>query len=199
MGTRFRLIHDHWKIPYTIGHPADITEDEERQFLALSPQLKDNVQRHNIYYHTPRQPSSDQNPDKMVIGMHIDDGIYGPLYFGYGLPGGQSDRRMVSPKIEHLIMKFEPETVLVLVKASPEIIAARMRENPHRNGVLKEEDIEQVLARFEEAYYRSLIANKITLDTSIASVKETIAEFVKEMEPYFTVADRLRMVQRRSP
>ena len=31
---------------------------EEQQFLALSPWLKDNVQRHNLYYHAPRQGSS---------------------------------------------------------------------------------------------------------------------------------------------
>ena len=47
--------------------------------------------------------------------------------------------------------------------------------------------------------YWSLFANKITLDTSTASVKDTLAEFVKEMEPYFTVADRLRTIQRRPP
>ena len=42
MYSRMSLIHDHWKIPYTVGHPAKISE-EERQFLALSPWLKDNV------------------------------------------------------------------------------------------------------------------------------------------------------------
>ena len=34
MGSRMRLIHDHWKIPYTVGHPANISEEEERQFLS---------------------------------------------------------------------------------------------------------------------------------------------------------------------
>ncbi len=28
MGSRMRLIHDHWKIPYTVGHPANISEEE---------------------------------------------------------------------------------------------------------------------------------------------------------------------------
>ena len=119
MGSRMSLIHDHWKIPYTVGHPANISEEEERQFLALSPWLKDNVQRHNLYYHAPRQSSSGDGADKLVIGMHVDDAIYGPRYFGYGGPGEQFDRRDVSRKIEHLIVSYEPETVLVLVKASP--------------------------------------------------------------------------------
>jgi hypothetical protein len=203
MGTRLSLIHDHWKIPYTIGHSTDqtnqaeITEEEEKQFLALSSRLKDNVQRHNLYYHTPRQPSSSHNPDKMVIGMHIEDGIYGPHYFGYGLPGDRFDRRDVTKKIEHLIVTYESETVLVLVKASPEVIARRMKESPHRNGVLQEKDIEFILDRFEQEYRISLIANKITLDTSASSVERTVAEFVRKMEPYFGVADRLRMVSHR--
>ena len=205
MGTRLSLIHDHWKIPYTIGHstdpthPAEITEEEEKQFLALSSRLKDNVQRHNLYYHTPRQPSSSHNPDKMVIGMHIEDGIYGPRYFGYGQPGERFDRRVVSAQIEHLIVKYESETVLVLVKASPDVISRRMKDSPHRNGVLQEKDIEYILGRFEEEYRTSLIANKITLDTGDSPVERTVAEFVRKMEPYFTVADRLRMVSHHLP
>ena len=199
MGSRMSLIHDHWKIPYTVGHPADISEEEEQQFLALSPWLKDNVQRHNIYYHTPRQRTSGESPDKMVIGMHIEDGIYGPQYFGYGGPGERFDRRDVTRKIEHLIVGFEPDTVLVLVKASSDVIARRMKESPHRNGVLQEKDVEHILGRFEEEYGASLIANKITLDTGDSSVERTVAEFVRKMEPYFTVADRLRMVSHRVP
>ena len=199
MGSRMRLIHDHWKIPYTVGHPVNISEEEERQFLSLSPWLKDNVQRHNLYYHAPRQSSSGDAADKLVIGMHVDDGIYGPRYFGYGGPGEQFDRRDVARKIDHLIVSFEPETVLVLVKASPEVIARRMEESPHRNGVLREGDEEYILRRFEEEYEASQIANKITLDTSDATVESTVAEFVGKMEPYLTVADRLRMVSRRLP
>ena len=134
-----------------------------------------------------------------MIGMHVDDGIYGPRYFGYGGPGEQFDRRDVARKIEHLIVSFEPETVLVLVKASPEVIARRMEESPHRNGVLREGDVEYILRRFEEEYEASQIANKITLDTSDATVESTVAEFVGKMEPYFTVGDRLRMGSRRLP
>ena len=199
LGSRMRLIHDHWKIPYTVGHPANISEEEEQQFLSLSPWLKDNVQRHNLYYHTPRQRDSGGSPDKLVIGMHIEDGIYGPHYFGYGGPGERFDRRDVIRKIEHLIVDFEPETVLVLVMASPDVIARRMKESPHRHSVLQEKDIEYILGRFGEEYQTSLIANKITLDTSDSSVERTVAEFVREMEPYFTVVDRLRMVSHRLP
>jgi hypothetical protein len=39
----------------------------------------------------------------------------------------------------------------------------------------------------------------MTLDTGESTVESTVAEFVEKMEPYFTVADRLRMVSRRLP
>ena len=89
--------------------------------------------------------------------------VYGPRYFGYGGPGEQFDRRDVVRKIEHLIVCFEPETVLVLVKASPEVITRRMEESLHRTGILREGDVEYILRRFEGEYEASQMANKITL------------------------------------
>ena len=96
-----------------------------------------------------------------------------------------------------MIVSFEPETVLVLVKATPEVIARRMAEAPHRNGVLRKGDEEYILRRFDEEYEASQIANKITLDTSDSTVESTVAEFVTKMDPYFTSSDRLRMISRR--
>ena len=72
-----------------------------------------------------------------------------------------------------------------------------MEEEPRRNGVLQAGDVEYILGRFEEEYEGSQIANKITLDTSDSTVESTLAEFVGKMEPYFTSADRLRMISRK--
>ncbi len=164
MSTRVRLIHEHFKIPHTVGHPAELTEEEQRQFLALSPSIKETVQRHNLYYHSsdPRP----NTPDRFVIGLHIEDAIYGTFYFGYGGPGEEGDRRAISEDIEQRIMTFAPETVLVLVKASAEVIAERLRREPRSNGVLKEKDIAYILGRFEEGYANSSLRRKIELDTS---------------------------------
>ena len=57
--------------------------------------------------------------------------------------------------------------------------------------MVREDDVEYILRRFEEEYQASQIANKMTLDTSDSTVESTVAEFVEKMEPYFTVADRL--------
>ena len=195
MGKGFRLIHDHFKLPDTVPHGPELTDEEMEQFQALSPRLKEVVQRHSIYYHTPFESSSREG--FLGIGLHIDESVYGPLYYGYGEPGTIGDRGVISRHIEHRIMKYAPETVLVLVKASPDVIARRMKEDPHRHPLVREEDIEHVLQRFEEEYRGSLLERKLTLDTSTATVEETVAEFAAQVLPHLTEADLMRLVLHR--
>jgi hypothetical protein len=196
LGANFRIIHDHWKIPHTSGHsPTDevhfLTEEEYQQVLALSPKLKEMTQRHSLVYHTPYEPT---DSDLLLIGYVFDEAVYAPLYFGYGGPGGAGDRSMYARHLEHRFLKAAPETVLVHVKASAQVIAQRMNENPHPNGVLREKDIDYVLKRFEEEVWKSLILRRITLDTSAATVDETFKEFLRQMAPHFTEKDRLALL-----
>ena len=95
-------------------------------------------------------------------------------------------------------MEVAPDAVLVLVKASPEVIASRMRESPHREGLLQEKDIEHVLDAFEEEYNRSFFRKRFVLDTSTVTIDETLAQFVEQMRPHFTEADELRMITHRN-
>ena len=192
MGKEFTLIHDHFKLPDTKPHGPELTEAEVAQFDALSPRMTEVIQRHNLYYHTPSESSSGE--DFLGIGIHIDEAIYGPLYYGYGGPGDLGDRRMIAKNLEHRILKFAPETVLVLVKASPEVIAQRMKENPHKYPRVPEKDIADVLQRFEEASQNSLIHRKLTLDTSTATVHETVAEFAEQIQPYLTESELMRLL-----
>ena len=209
--------HDHWKIPH-INHPAQdnlakvdqlyeewasgegldpttvgLSPQERQQFLSLSPQLKEMFQRYHMDYHV--RPSFYKNmPDHNIIGMHVDEAIYGPLYFGYGGPGEYSDRARAVRYIEEHILELAPHTVGILVKATPEVIRRRMEENPHEDGLVKDKDIEYVLKRFEEEHERSLIRNKLVIDTSIATVEESLAEFLKMYEPLITDKDRTRIL-----
>ena len=80
------------------------------------------------------------------------------------------------------------------MKADPEIIKGRMDENPHEYQVVQKDDVEYVLERFEEEYANSLIGRRFVLDTSHASISDTIAEFQEKIEPLLTDQDRLRMV-----
>ena len=57
--------HDHFKVPHVIH--AALTEEEQRLVLALSPRIKEAVQRHQIEYHV--QFFKDGNP--RVTGLHI--------------------------------------------------------------------------------------------------------------------------------
>ena len=168
-GVRFPLIHDHWKLPGTNGHPqADMTDDERGQVLALSSELKEMTQRHSLYYHI--QANIWNGPDWLSIGLHMDDGAYGPLYFGYGGDGQPHDRKVVGQQVEGSILRFAPDVTLVHVTASADVIARRMKENPHPDSHLKEEDIQYVLDWFDGAKERCLFGHKITLDTSTVSM-----------------------------
>ena len=99
--------------------------------------------------------------------------------------------------VERALLKNAPETALVLVTAESDVIRRRMRESPHPSGVLQEKDVELVLDRFQYEFRHTLFEKKLVLDTSTATVEDTLAEFVEKVEPYLTERDRSRMVLRR--
>ena len=68
MGVRFSLIHDHWKIPHTSGHPDDSTPEEQAWLLDSTPKFKEMHQRHSLYYHV--QAGTFDNPDGMHARAH---------------------------------------------------------------------------------------------------------------------------------
>ena len=85
-GNGLVAFHDHWKIPYISGHPGLddenlFTPEEQEQFLALTPKTKEMVQRYSITYHLTA--GALRNPDYVSVGLHIENAIYGALYFGY--------------------------------------------------------------------------------------------------------------------
>lgn len=196
LGTQKLLVHDHWKMPHTSGHPLVDeshlpTEDERQQLLALSPKLKEMIQRHSLVYHTFVWPG---DGDRLMIGYVFDEAVYGPLYLGYGGDAEGMSRSAYGRYLEHHLLVDAPETVLVHVTASPGVIAERMERHPHADGLLQKQDIELVLEAFEVEIARSLIMKRIVLDTSRADVEETLDAFLEGMEPHLTSEDRLRMV-----
>ncbi len=197
IGARFPLIHDHWKLPHTSGHPQpDMTEDERRQVLALSPALKEMTQRHSLYYHI--QANSWEGPDWLSIGLHIDDAVYSPMYFGYGADHQDHDRKTVSRQVENAIMRFAPDLTLVHLKASAEVIERRMQAEPREHSPLRVADIPEALRSYEEAIANSTLRHKITLDTSDATIEETIADFTRKIEPHLSETDRSRILLHRT-
>lgn len=208
--------HDHFKIPH-LSHPPDadeaecmrllklpsdtpeadrtrdgLSEEEQDQLVALSPKLKEMFQRYHIEYHL--QSAFYGDDDHNMVGFHIDEAVYAPLYYGYGGEGQYAEREAYARSVEQKILAMAPDTVHVLVKASPGVIAMRMKETPHANAVLQERDIEYVLGRFQEEYERSTLPNKLSIDTSTATVQESLEEFVRKMGEFFTDADRARIL-----
>ena len=86
--------HDHWKIPH-ISH-APHTDEENEQFLALSPHLKESFQRYHMDYHL--SPAFYGDDHHNMVGFHIDEAVYAPLYYGYGGPDEYADRAWQAPR-----------------------------------------------------------------------------------------------------
>ena len=101
-------------------------------------------------------------------------------------------------RFESEMLARAPGTVLVLLKADPEVIRRRMRQTPHTHPIVRGQDVERVLARFEEEFEASLIRRRIVLDTSTATVEQTLTEFLERHEPFLGREDRLRMEASRS-
>ena len=192
-------LHDHWKIPHISGHPPHEirvtlpTEEEKKQVLSASPVVKELLMRYALYYHTP---SLKDDSHGMLVGYHIEDKIYGPHYFGYGEAGQPGDRTLVAHDIEQRISKYAPSTVLVLVKASMDVILQRMEKTPHQYQVVPPKDVEYISSRFQEEFEQSQIHNKIIIDTSKNDVGATNEELLNKVETYMTSEDRISLVAR---
>ena len=203
--------HDHFTIPST-----ELTGKAAEEYRLANPQIKEMFQRFMILYHISDDFYS--NADHNLMGLHIEEAVYAPLYYGYGgensgapsrSPAGQ--RTEMARYTEKQILERVPEVVLVLMKASPAVIKKRMKENIYPDietlktqqksklfgeptrGVVLEKDVELVLKRFDEEFEASLINNKFALDTTNSDVTETLEEFVTKMQPFFTESDRKRM------
>ena len=194
-----RHFHDHFTIP-----SSELTP-ETAAYRAAYPQVKEMLQRYMLSYHISPEMYAEQQ-DANLMGHAIEEAVYAPLYYGYGEKDGQAPFR--SPEgqctqmgrgMEERILERAPDTVLVLLKADPEVIRQRMRNNPDptegepTRGVVQDEGAEYVLARFEEEFEQSLIRNKIILDTTAATAEETLTEFLEKHEPYLTQSDLRRM------
>ena len=58
--------------------------------------------------------------------------------------------------------------------------------------MVPEADVELVLKRFAAAFAASAIANKLELDTSNATVADTVRSLAAGLEPFLTDRDRAR-------
>ena len=215
MGLPFVRWHDHFVMPHVdrdlvvageVHHPPAIPgktaaglDDaaDEQQIVTLRPSLLESLSRHLIWHHF-LPAFFEREPDYLLINWYYGDAVYAPLCYGYGFPGHFSDRRRRARAWDAELMAVAPETVLVLVRASPGAIRERMRRHPDGRCFPKERDIDSVLERFEEEYAASLIHRRFTLDTTQAAENETFQEFLAQAGQYLGDTDRLRMLSHRA-
>ena len=192
MGQEETGTHDHyWP---NISH-QDLTDEEQKYLLGLSPRLKELVMRNTSDYHVQHSFYGPSEPDHIVIGAHIEDAVMGPFYYGYGSSDDiQARSTIVNPILEAEILRNGPDTVLVHLKASVDVIRQRMNDSPHPNSVLQGKDVPIILGRFEEEVAGSKLGQRIVIDTSGKTVEQTLNEFVQELEPYLTDIDRQRIL-----
>ena len=195
MGATFNDVHAHWKWPHIATKP--VSESDQLLMMQLSPEMKELTMRTNLEYHM--HPLFYRMADHVMIGHYIEEAIYGERYLGYGGPGGIGDRTVTARSYERTIMEFGPGTTLVHLKATPEVIRKRMKDDPHQRGILQDKDVEYVLDRFAQAYQDSPYYNPVEIDTSTATPEEVLEEWVEKMDPFWSEIDRLRLLTHRKP
>ncbi len=193
-----RTFHDHFTVP-----SPELSDEDATLFMKMSPAFKERFQRYMIDYHGAAAFLGDA--DHMLTGFHIEEAVFAPLYYGYGGDGQYAARSQAARHMESSLMAVAPDTILVLLKARPEVIRQRMKTHPmprdqrgRRPGVLQEKDIEFVLKRFEQEYDNSLIRKKFTIDNSDITPEETVREFVLKVQKLLSDSDRLRILAHKS-
>ena len=66
-----------------------------------------------------------------------------------------------------------------------------------RSGLVKEEDVEGVLADFEQHFETSWLRHKFEIDTTNSTPEESLAEFVEKIQPHLIETDRQKIMYRR--
>ena len=132
------------------------------------------------------------------VDFYYAEAVYAPVYYGYGGPDTFADRDRRAREWDEELMTLAPETLLAHLTATPEEIRGRMAEAPHPGAMLRSEDVERVLERFAEQYDRSLIRQKIALDTTHATPEQTLSGFRSLVAQHLSPSDRQGIDEGRS-
>ena len=194
MGSCTTSFHDHF-LPWDPNDtsPKKARIDVDMKLLPLNePQILEKYMRYVTHYHT--QQGFYKRADHCVVNWYYGDAVYGPLYYGFGAAGERGDRQVMARKYDELVIEQAADTVLVLVKASANVIRRRRSERSQPQPYPKEQDIELVLERFDEEFEHSLLTRRIILDTSATTTpRETLEDFAAQIQPLLTEADLVRM------
>jgi hypothetical protein len=176
---RFHL-DDHLTIP-----DSSLSKEDRDTMLTLSPAFKERFQRFQMVYHVRIVRIF---RDAVEVGFYSEDAIYGPLYYGY------KPNFLAIWHGRELEKELPDDTILLLLKATPEAIAKRMKEAPHEYQVTKEQDIPLLLERFEKEFRAATIHAKIAIDTTHLAPEQVLEEFLAKANPHLASEDLIRIM-----
>jgi hypothetical protein len=176
-----RGIHFHLDDHFTIPDQFFLTKEERDAMLAMPGVIQERFQRFQIYYHI--HVAADY-ADCLLGGFHIEEAIYGGRYYYKGKAWAPYQRKVET--------SLPPDTILLLLSASPEVIRRRMTESPHDYPVVPPGDVEEINKAFEREYAASWIQNKLRIDTSDLAPDQLLGVFLKRVVPALDTRDLLR-------
>ena len=197
--------HAHFVLPHLdrhilvpdIGAETPIDREEVEAILQLPPFLKEQLLRYMIWRHVCNDMYR-ATDDYLMVDFYYGEAVYAPLYYGYGGSDDTfSDRRRRAREWDAEVMMQAPDTVLVLLRTSANVVRRRMRLDSHAGSILKPDDVPIVLRRFEEEFADSQIERQFALDTTNSSADRTLQDFLRQMRPHFTDIDHLRIASNR--
>jgi hypothetical protein len=175
-------IHHHLDDHFSIPDCQMLRSAEDQQTMNELPQvIKERFQRFQLAYHVRL---INKYEHILLGGFHIEEGVYGPRYY-YPEVGriGEPPRRWETEMPE--------DTILVHLKASPEVIAERMARAPHAYPVVPGEDVQEILEAFQREYRETWIRRKIEIDTTELTPERLLDAFLKASEPHLNTRDML--------
>ena len=113
--------HDHFVRPF-LEETGPEAEAEAHQVLQMQPALLEKYSRYMLEYHLNHAFYQDNH--HLLVNWYYADAVYAPLYYGYGHPDVYGDRQKTARTLDEQVMRAAPDTVLVLLRASPDAIPA---------------------------------------------------------------------------
>lgn len=177
-----RGIHHHLDDHFSIPDCQMLKEKADQEVMLGLPQvLKERYQRFQVAYHVGL---INKYEHILLAGFHIEEEVYGRRYYYPEVNlGVESSRRDET--------KMPEDTILVHLKASPDVIRRRMKEAPHDYPVVPEKDVEEVLAAFQSEYRQSWIKRKFEIDTTELTPDALLDTFLKASVPHLEERDLL--------
>ena len=178
-----RGFHFHLDDHFSIPDRYHLSPEDQKIMSDLPPVLKERFQRMQLVYHIR---VANRHEHCLLGGFHIEEGIYGPLYY---YPGTASeDKRQYE-------VEMPADAILVHLTARTEVIRSRMRSDQHDFNLIREADIDDLLERFKAEYTASWLSHKIEIDTSELTPPQLLDTYFERVKPHLNTRDMLSAIE----